>query len=44
MCECFPCMYVCTPHTCLVFAEKMALGLLEVELQIAVNHYVGAGY
>lgn len=22
----------------------MALGLLEVELQIVVNHYVGAGY
>lgn len=32
---------MCTTY---MFGEKMALGLLEVELQIAVNHYVGAGY
>ena len=44
MCEGFACMYVCTiclPRT--HRGQKVALDSPELELQLVVSHYVGAG-
>lgn len=42
--ECLACMHVCTTCVCLLPVEvrKWALDPLKMELQIVVNHHVGA--
>lgn len=44
-CKCFSCMYVYLPHACLVPTEsqKREPDPLELELQVFLDHHVGAG-
>ena len=40
---CFACMCVCAPHAYMVPASHKVLDPLKLELQMVVNHCVGAG-
>lgn len=40
--ECVVCIYVCTPHLCLVPMEsEEGIGSLRLELWVVVSHHVG---
>ena len=44
MCMSADYVYICTPHTCSACeGQERALGLLELELQMAVSVHVAAG-